>query len=100
MIRSAALLQHLQTHMALIRAARLTVLPEQRGRLTCGSWHCFEIGHYVDGGIASLIGARGLRLTHSVPLPLVCCSIASIWLSSRQAGCAWETLVDEGKISR
>ena len=34
MIRSTALLQYLKMHMASIRAACLTVLPEQRGGLT------------------------------------------------------------------
>jgi hypothetical protein len=43
MTRSTALLQYLKTRLARIRSARVTVLPEQCGSLSCGRRHDFEI---------------------------------------------------------
>jgi hypothetical protein len=61
MIRSTALLQHLKTHIALLRATRFTVLPEESHSLTLGRGHDFDIGHHVDGSIARFICPRCLR---------------------------------------
>jgi hypothetical protein len=64
---STALLQHLQTLLPLLREASRTVLPKQRGSLTYGCRHDFDIGHHVDGVIARLISTYRLWPTHAVP---------------------------------
>jgi hypothetical protein len=55
MSRSITLLQYLEIAMPLIRAAGLTVLPEQSSGLSRGRRHDFEVGHHIDGGGASVI---------------------------------------------